>query len=40
MTLTTLLEALGEMLDDGVDWVPEQAIARARELDRERYSRR
>lgn len=40
---TTLMEALGEMLADPTHpdhgWVPEAAIRRARELDRERYSR-
>lgn len=40
VTLTTLLEQLGLMLDEGVNWVPDEAIARARRQDRERYSRR
>lgn len=40
ITFTTMIEALGELLDQGVDWVPEEAVERARQLDRERYSRR
>ena len=40
VTLTSLIEALGRMLDDGDDWTPEQAIERARKIDRERRSRR
>jgi hypothetical protein len=40
VTFTTLIEALGELLDQGVDWVPEEAIQRARQIDRQRHSRR
>lgn len=37
---TALIEILGQMLREGVDWVPDDAIRRARELDHERHSRR
>lgn len=41
VTLTTLAEAIGEHLDAGQDdWVPDSVITRARELDRQRRSRR
>jgi hypothetical protein len=40
VTWTALVEALGQLLDEGVDWVPEEAVARARAIDRGRYSRR
>jgi hypothetical protein len=39
VTVTALVEALGQMLADGDDWVPDEAIRRARLLDRERRSR-
>ena len=39
VTMTTLAEALGQMLAEGEDWVPESAIERARAIDRERRSR-
>jgi hypothetical protein len=40
VTYTALIQALGELLAEGVDWVPEEAIRRARATDRERGSRR
>lgn len=40
LTATGLLEALGELLAVGDDWVPESAIERARVIDRARLSRR
>lgn len=40
VTATTLVEQLGLLLAEGVDWVPEEAIVRARAMDRARYSRR
>lgn len=41
VTMTTLMQALGERLADGDDaWVTAEVIGRARQLDRERYSRR
>jgi hypothetical protein len=40
VTLTALLEALGRILATGEDWTPDQAIDRARQIDRERRSRR
>ncbi len=41
VTYTTLIEALGELLDQGDDtWLPDSAVERARQLDRQRYSRR
>lgn len=40
VTLTALIEALGQMLDEG-DFSPtEEAIQRARHIDRDRRSRR
>lgn len=40
VTATSLIEQLGLLLTEGVDWVPEEAIQRARRMDRQRYSRR
>lgn len=40
VTFTAVAEALGEMLDRGVDVIPEEAIQRAKQIDRERRSRR
>lgn len=41
VTFTALMEALGELLAASeVEWVPDEAIARAHELDRQRRSRR
>lgn len=41
ITLTTLIQSLGERLADGDDeWITDDVVARARRLDRERYSRR
>lgn len=41
VTYTALVQALGELLVDGDrSWIPEQAIRRARAIDRERGSRR
>lgn len=40
VTATQLLQALGELLDEGVDWVPEEAVRRARARDIASYSRR
>lgn len=40
VTLTALLEAVGQMLDEGADWPIDEAIDRARQIDRERRSRR
>jgi len=41
VTLTTLVQALGERLDAGDDeWITPDVVDRARQLDRERYSRR
>lgn len=37
---TALIEALGEQLAAGENWVPETAVVRARQLDRQRGSRR
>lgn len=39
VTFTALAEALGELLAETDDWVPDSAIVRARELDRQRHSR-
>jgi hypothetical protein len=40
VTATQLLQALGELLDEGVDWVPAEAVRRARAADIANYSRR
>lgn len=41
VTVTALVEALGEQLAVGDDeWVPAETVARAREIDAERRSRR
>ena len=40
ITWTALTEALGELLAGGHDWLPPEAVARARRIDRERYTRR
>jgi hypothetical protein len=40
VTMTALIEALGRSLNEGEEWVPDDAIRRAREIDRERRSRR
>lgn len=40
VTWTALVEALGQLLDEGTDWVPDEAVERARAIDRQRYSRR
>lgn len=40
VSMTALMEALGERLTDGQDWVPDEAVDRARQIDRQRRSRR
>lgn len=41
VTYTALMEALGQRLADGDDtWLPEDVVARAHAIDRERRSRR
>ena len=40
VTLTALMEALGLMLDERSNWLPPEAVERARLIDRERNSRR
>lgn len=41
VTFNTMVEALGELLAAGDDdWVPDEAVARARDLDAQRRSRR
>ncbi len=40
ITLTALLEALGHQLADDDTWMPLELVARAREIDAERRSRR
>jgi hypothetical protein len=40
MTWTVLIEILGQLSDEGLDWLPPEAVQRARELDLARYSRR
>jgi hypothetical protein len=40
ISLTALLEALGQLLSEGEAWIPDDAVKRARQLDRQRHSRR
>jgi hypothetical protein len=40
VTLTALLEALGQLAAEGETWVPDDAVERARDIDRDRRSRR
>jgi hypothetical protein len=41
VTQPGLFEALGELLADGDDgWLPQKAVERARQIDRQRHSRR
>jgi hypothetical protein len=40
VTATQLLQALGELLGEGVDWIPAEAVRRARAADIANYSRR
>lgn len=37
--ISPLVEAIGLALDESLDWIPDEVIERARDIDDDRYSR-